>query len=261
MPGFGTIAWTGLFFLYAPMITVILFSFNSSRLITVWEGFSFEWYKTALQNTDLHRATLNSLIVGIGATVASTLLALGVALGLPRLKNSALPADRAAKHSVHFLLLTPLLLPEIVVAVATLSLFSLISLNLGIGNVMLAHIAFCTPFAYAPIRARLEMIPPVLFQAGNDLYATPKQVFRYITLPLLMPGIVSGALLSFIISLDDFIITQLVAPPGAMTLPVYIYSMVRRGITPEINATSSLLLIVSIALIIASYAYSRKKIL
>ena len=173
IPGFGLVSWASLAFLYAPMIAVIVFSFNSSHLITVWEGFSLEWYQRALANADLHRATINSIIIGICATIASTLLALGAALALPQM-NKPDPRTQIKKQSATLLLMTPLLVPEIVVAVATMSFFSLIGLNLGITNIILAHIAFCTPFAYAPIRARLQMIPPDLFEAGADLYATPK---------------------------------------------------------------------------------------
>lgn len=254
IPGFAMTAWAGLAFLYIPILVVIVFSFNSSRLITVWEGFSTEWYGEALRNADLMRATLNSLIVGAGAMIFSTLLALSVALALNARKIS-FPAQQFTAT----LMTLPLLIPEVVIAVATLSFFALVNLQLGLGNVLLAHIVFCTPFAYAPIRARLETIPAALSEAAADLYATPWQTFRRVTLPLLMPGIWSGAMLAFITSLDDFLITQMVAPPGAMTLPVYIYSMVRRGITPEINAISSLLLVVSIALILVSYLINQKK--
>lgn len=254
IPGFGATAWAGLAFLYIPILVVIIFSFNSSRLITVWEGFSTDWYRAALDNADLMRATVNSLIVGGSAMVLSTLLALSVALALNGNKLSF-----PARQFTSTLMTLPLLIPEVVIAVATLSFFALINLKLGLGNVLLAHVAFCTPFAYAPIRARLETIPTALSEAAADLYATPWQGFRRVTLPLLLPGIWSGAMLAFITSLDDFLITQMVAPPGAMTLPVYIYSMVRRGITPEINAISSILLIVSIVLVLVSYLLNQKK--
>jgi spermidine/putrescine transport system permease protein len=137
--------------------------------------------------------------------------------------------------------------------------FALINLRLGLGNVLIAHTVFCIPFAYSPIRARMETIPANLFEAASDLYADHRRVLWHVTLPLLRPGIYSGAMLAFITSIDDFIITQLVAPPGAMTLPVYIYSMVRRGITPEINAISSLLLAVSIFFVLTSYLLNKRR--
>jgi spermidine/putrescine transport system permease protein len=254
LPGMGTIAWGSLAFLYAPIVLVLFFSFNASPLITVWEGFSTQWYGSALQNEDLRRATLNSLLVGTGATLVSTVIALLSALALA---DRALP--RPAARSAQVLLALPLLIPEIVIAIASMSFFSAISLHLGLGNVFIAHVVFCIPFAYSPIAARLETIPPAFAEAAADLYADRRRAFFEVTLPLLMPGVVSGALLAFITSIDDFIITQMVAPPGAMTLPVYIYSMVRKGITPEINAISAILLALSILLVLSSWLVNRRK--
>jgi spermidine/putrescine transport system permease protein len=255
IPGFGPIAWSAVAFLYAPIVILIVFSFNASRLITVWEGFSTGWYRIALENDDLKRATINSLLVGIGAMFFSTLIALPTALAM----HSRRKPFRGRQFTTQLILL-PLLIPEIVIAVASLVFFTAINLALGLGNVLIAHIVFCIPFAYSPIRARLETIPPALWEAAADLYASPWHVFRTVTVPLLMPGIVSGALLAFITSLDDFIITQMVAPPGAMTLPVYIYSMVRRGITPEINAISAILLAVSMIFVLTSYLINKRNI-
>ncbi|MBI1216379.1 MAG: ABC transporter permease subunit [Alphaproteobacteria bacterium] len=254
LPGSAATAWLSLAFLYVPILVVIVFSFNASRLITVWEGFSTDWYRAALANDDLRRATMNSLIVGVSATFVSTLIALLVALAL-----RGGQAPKKARQATMTLMTLPLLIPEIVIAIASLIFFAAVNMRLGLGNVLVAHIVFCIPFAYSPIKARILTIPPALFEAAADLYATPWRVFRRVTLPLLMPGITAGAMLAFITSLDDFIITQMVAPPGAMTLPVYIYSMVRKGITPEINAISSLLLVVSMMLVLASYLVNQKK--
>jgi spermidine/putrescine transport system permease protein len=156
------------------------------------------------------------------------------------------------------LITLPLMVPEIVTAVAVLIFFSAIHLNWGLGNVIIAHITFCIPFAFMPIRARLEGMDTSLEQAARDLYASPWEAFRYVTVPLLMPGIVAGAMLSFVISMDDFIITLMVGGAGSTTLPVYIYSMIRRGLTPEINAVSTLLLLVSIAIVTAYWILSKK---
>ncbi len=254
IPGFASTAWSALAFLYVPIVVVILFSFNSGQLITVWEGFGTNWYAAALQNDDLRRATLNSLIVGTGATIASTIIALLVALAM-----RGGHVGRRTGQTTYTLMTLPLLIPEIVIAMASMTYFAAIGLHLGLGNVLIAHIVFCIPFAYSPIRARIETIPPAMAEAAADLYATPWRTARHVTLPLLMPGIVSGAMLAFITSIDDFIITQMVAPPGAMTLPVYIYSMVRKGITPEINAISSILLVISIAFVLMSYRMNQRK--
>jgi len=253
IPGSGLAAWSALAFLYAPIDILIVFSFNSGKLITVWEGFGAGWYRVAFDNGDLRRASFNSLIVGLGAMIFSTLIALPTALAMHRAE------DFRGKSVTGNLMLLPLLVPEVVIAIASLSFFAAVGLSLGVGNVLIAHVVFCVPFAYLPLRARLETIEPRLLEAAADLYADPWQVFRHITLPLLMPGIFAGAMLAFIASLDDFIITQMVAPPGAMTLPVYIYSMVRRGITPEINAISVILLTLSMTLVLASHLINRKK--
>lgn len=254
IPGSGIAAWTGLAFLYTPIVILIVFSFNASKLITVWEGFSTDWYRVALDNDDLRRAALNSLVVGLGAMIFSTLIALPTAIAMHNRK-----IFRGQQFTSQLMML-PLLVPEVVIAIASLLFFTAIGLRLGIGNVLIAHVVFCIPFAYLPIRARLETIPPCLLEAATDLYADHWRAFRHITLPLLMPGIFSGAMLAFITSLDDFIITQMVAPPGAMTLPVYIYSMVRRGITPEINAASAILLAVSMIVVLMSYLINQKKV-
>lgn len=254
LPGVATTAWASLVFLYVPILAVIVFSFNSSRLITVWEGFSVDWYFSALRNDALRAATFNSLVVGAGSTICSTVIALMVAIAM---RSRKVPQ---AVEQVSYLMMTlPLLIPEIVIAIASMTFFAAIGLKLGLGNVLIAHIVFCIPFAYSPIRARMDTLQPSLFEAAADLYADPWHTFRQVTLPLMTPGIVSGAMLAFITSIDDFIITQMVAPPGAMTLPVYIYSMVRKGITPEINAISAILLVISIVFVLLSYLLNQRK--
>lgn len=256
MPGFGAITFLGIAFLYLPILAVIVFSFNSGRLITVWEGFSFDWYPRALGNSDLQRAAINSMIVAVGATTIGTAIALCAALAL---HGGGVP--KPLKNASYAMMALPLLVPEIVIAVTTMAFFGALNLRLGLGNVLIAHIVFCIPFAYAPIRARITTIPASMLEAAKDLYADEWQAFRHVTLPLLAPGIFSGALLAFITSLDDFIITLMVAPPGATTLPVEIYSKVKRGITPEINAAASMLLAVSIAIVLLSYIINRKKVI
>lgn len=256
MPGFGLLTWLGIAFLYLPIFAVIAFSFNSGRLITVWEGFSLDWYPRALMNSDLQRAAMNSLIVAVGATFIGTVIALAAALAL---HGNGVP--RPLKNASYTMMALPLLVPEIVIAVTTMAFFAAINLRLGLINVLIAHIVFCIPFAYAPIRARIATIPKSMSEAAKDLYADEWQAFRHVTLPLLMPGIFSGALLAFITSLDDFIITLMVAPPGSNTLPVEIYSKVKRGITPEINAAASMLLAFSIFIVLLSYIINRKKVI
>jgi spermidine/putrescine transport system permease protein len=246
-------AWTvGFFiFLYLPIVVLIFYSFNSNRMVMNWGGFGLEWYIKAFQNDDIQKAVWNSLIVATIATIFATAIATIGALVLARGGNF-----RGKTISLGLITL-PLMVPEIVTAVAVLIFFSAIGLNWGLGNVIIAHITFCIPFAFMPIRARLEGMDTSLEQAARDLYASEWETFRFVTVPLLMPGIVAGAMLAFVISMDDFIITLMVGGAGSTTLPVYIYSMIRRGLTPEINAVSTVLLLVSVAIVSAYWIVSK----
>ncbi len=246
--------WTVFFFifLYLPIVVLIFYSFNANRMVMNWGGFGFEWYLKAFQNEDIQKAVWNSLIVATVSTIFATAIATIGALVLARGGNF-----RGKTVSLGLITL-PLMVPEIVTAVAVLIFFSAIGMNWGLGNVIIAHITFCIPFAFMPIRARLEGMDTSLEQAARDLYASEWETFRYVTVPLLMPGIVAGAMLAFVISMDDFIITLMVGGAGSTTLPVYIYSMIRRGLTPEINAVSTVLLLVSIGIVTAYWVVSKK---
>jgi spermidine/putrescine transport system permease protein len=255
-PGFNQIAWMCIFFLYAPIAVLIAFSFNDNRSVVVWTDFSFRWYEAAFDNRGIRNATLVSMQVAVVATFFSTIFATMAALATTRTEQYR------GQVLAYAIINQPLMIPEIVTAVATLSFFSLIKQVTGltgIGYLMLAHTVFCIPFAYMPIRARLEDMTLTLEQAATDLYAPPWQVFRRITLPLLVPGVVAGAMLAFVVSLDDVIITLLVAGPGETTLPVYILGQIRRGITPEINAVSTLLLGLSILFVTLFFLYGKRR--
>jgi spermidine/putrescine transport system permease protein len=241
-----------LVFLYMPIAVLIFYSFNDNRMVMNWGGFSFDWYIKAFGNTAIQDAVLNSLIVAFFATIISTTIATIGALVLARSGNF-----RGKTMSLGLITL-PLMVPEIVTAVAMLIFFAAIGMNWGLGNVIIAHVTFCIPFAFMPIRARLEGMDTSLEQASRDLYASEWETFRFITVPQLMPGIVAGAMLAFVISMDDFIITLMVSGAGSTTLPVYIYSMIRRGLTPEINAVSTLLLLFSIAIVTAYWIVSNR---
>jgi spermidine/putrescine transport system permease protein len=238
-------------FLYLPIFVLVALSFNRNDVATLWTGFSFDWYRVVLENDNIVRAARNSLIVASSATVISTFLALSAAIGM---------AGRSFRGQTLFngLIGLPLLVPEIVTAVASLLFFLSLGFQLSLYTVIIAHVVFCTPFAYLPIRARLEGLDPRLQEAAADLYAGRWRTFTRVTLPLLVPGILSGAMLAFIISLDDFVITFFVAGAGATTLPVYIYGMIRTGITPEVNAVSTLLLVLSIVVVTLSYLIGRR---
>ncbi len=255
-PFFDQIAWLCIFLLYAPIAVLIIFSFNDNRSVVLWTEFSFRWYREAFQNEGIRDATIVSFQVAAVATFFSTIMATMAALATTR--TPPYPGQTAAYAIIN----QPLMVPEIVTAVATLSFFAIIKRATGvqgIGYLMLAHTVFCIPFAYMPIRARLEDMNLTLEQAAADLYATPMQVFRRVTLPLMLPGIVAGAMLAFVVSLDDVIITLLVAGPGETTLPIYILGQIRRGITPEINAVSTLLLGLSIIFVTLFFILGRQR--
>ena len=255
MPGFKTVGWACVFALYMPLIVLIVFSFNDNRSVVKWTEFSLRWYAAALENEGTRNAAWMSVKVAAVATFFSTIAATMAALATTR------AAAFRGQGLVYGIINQPLMIPEIVTAISTLSLFSLIKQLTGItgvGYLMAAHTAFCIPFAYMPIRARLEDMTLTLEQAGADLYATPWQTFRHITLPLLMPGILAGAMLAFVVSLDDVIITLMVAGPGETTLPIYILGALRRGITPEINAVSTILVGVSVLLVLVLFLVQGK---
>jgi spermidine/putrescine transport system permease protein len=246
MPGLSINFGLALVFLYLPIVLLVLLSFNTNKVATLWTGFSLRWYSTVFDNPNILRAASNSLIVACIATIVSTVLATMAALAMSgrRFKGQSV---------ISGVLGLPLLVPEIVTAVASLLFFLSLGMSLGLHTVAIAHIVFCIPFAYLPIKARLSDMDPRLIEAAYDLYAIPWQAFCRVTFPLLLPGIISGAMLAFIASIDDFVITFFVAGPGATTLPVYIFGMVRMGITPEVNALAALLLMASIAFVGVSW--------
>lgn len=251
-PGFGVISFAFFMFLYIPILVVIAYSFNSNKIVSVWQGFSFKWYLSALQNEGLMNALQVSLTVAAIATLIATTIATAAALVLSRGKEV-----KHVKLSETVINL-PLMLPEIVFAVAVLILFSQLGLQDGLTKLILAHSCFCIPFAFLPIRARLQGMTNNLEQAAQDLYANPWITFKRITLPLILPGIFAGAMLSFVISMDDFITSSIVSGGGATTLPVYIFSLVKQGVSPELNAISTLIMLVSLLLVTPAWIISKR---
>ena len=251
-PGLGLVAAFFFAYVYLPIVILIALSFNENRTVTVWTGFSLDWYGMAFANRDMVRAALNSLIIASVASVTATFLATLAAVRMA--------GDRfRGKTAVTGLMALPIAVPEIVPGVATLMFFASLGVTLGLGTVMVAHTVFCIPFAYLPIRARLEGMDPSLEEAAADLYANPPRAFFRVTLPLLTPGILSGLVLAFIISLDDFVTTFFVGGAGSTTLPIYIFGLVRTGVTPEVNAISALMLLLSIALVSLSLFLGRSE--
>ena len=232
----------------------MIYSFNDSPSITIWGGTSLRWYADVfwgLEAEKFKQAALNSLIIAVAAAITATVIATMAATAMLR-------SGQFRGRGLSFGLISlPLMVPEIVTAVATLIFFSAIGFRTGILSILIAHIVFCIPFAYLPIAARMEGIEDVYEQAAQDLYATKWEAFRLILLPLMTPGIVSGFLLAFIISLDDFIITNFVKGAGVETLPTAIFGAVKQGIKPNIMAISTLLLLVSIVFVTLSYFAGR----
>ncbi|PAU55116.1 ABC transporter permease [Pseudomonas indica] len=245
-------AWLFFAFLYVPIVVLVALSFNGGQSATLWNGFSLKWYAAVANDPEIVRAAKNSLIVASLATLIATILATLAALGM----HGRTFRGQTLMGGVLGL---PLLIPEIVTAVATLMFFSFIGLKLSLFTILIAHVVFCIPFAYLPIRARLQGMDPRLAEAAADLYASPWRAFWRVDFPLLLPGILSGAMLAFIISMDDFVITYFVAGAGATTLPVYIFSAIRMGISPKINAISSIILLISILFVALSYYVGQRR--
>lgn len=256
IPGFATIAMAAFVLLYLPILTLVAYSFNSSASIAVWSGFSLHWYSAAWQNQVVKDAAMRSLVIALCASVLATGLATMAAVGTTRRR-----AFRG-QGAIYMMVNQPLMVPEVVTAVALMIFFGMLKVwtgYQGLGWLILAHTAFCIPFAYLPIRARLEGMDLSLETAAADLYATPWQTFRRVTLPLLAPGIVAGAMLAFVISLDDVVITEFVKSGGQDTLPTYMLGQMRRAFTPEVNAISTLLLGLTVVLLTAFFLLTPKK--
>jgi spermidine/putrescine transport system permease protein len=256
MPGFTPVALLVFVVLYAPIAVLAAYSFNAGASLAIWEGFSLRWYQAAWQNADVQAATLRSLGIAAVAATVSAVLATMAAVATTR------AAPFPGRTAVFAMINLPLMAPEIVTAIALLIFFALVKVATGysgLGYIVLAHTAFCIPFAFLPIRGRLEDMDRNLELAAADLYATPWQAFRRVTLPLLWPGILAGFMLAFVISLDDVVITNMIAGPGQETLPIYMLAKLRRTTTPVINAVSTVILFASILLVSLSFLLSREK--
>lgn len=226
-------------FLYLPLVIVVVFSFNDSRLNAEWVGFTWKWYAKLFHNREMLTAALNSLII---ASVSA-----GVATILGTLAGIAMQQHRL--RLLQILVLAPIAMPEILMGVSLLVLFILINMTLGLISITLAHITFCIGFVALAVQSRMSSLDPALVEAARDLGATPWRCFLEITLPLLMPGILAGSLMAFTLSIDDFVITFFTAGVGSSTLPLQIYSMVKIAVTPEVNAVSTLLMLLTLVVI------------
>jgi spermidine/putrescine transport system permease protein len=254
--GFVSLAMLCFFLLYLPIATLVVYAFNDNDSVVIWKGFSLHWFHVAWNNALVIEASIRSFQIAAVAAVLATITATMAALATTRTKPY-----RGLTLKYAFIN-QPLMVPEIVTAVALLILFSRIKIwtgYSGLGYLVAAHTAFCIPFAYLPIRARLENMDLSLETAAGDLYATKWKTFRHVTLPLLWPGILAGLMLAFVVSLDDVVITEFVKSGGQDTLPTYMLGQLRRTVTPEVNAISTVFLVLSIAIVTAFFFVSRKR--
>lgn len=247
--------WTfGVFaFLYIPILLLIVFSFNSSRLNIRWEGFTLKWYEALFSNAAIVHAFQNSLIVAAATTVLATLLG---TIGAWMLYRYRFPFQRA----IGLLIFVPMVMPEVLMGVSLLVLFvQLLNLPLGFPTLVIAHTTFCFPFVLVGVQARLHGIDPFLEEAAMDLGATPAQAFWKVIVPYLMPAIVSGALMSFTLSLDEYIVSVFTTGSQTQTLPLKVFGMAKVGLNPQLNALSALFVAGTILLVICSQLVSQRK--
>ncbi len=224
-------------FMYLPILVLAVFSFNTSRFAR-WEGFTLNWYSRLLQREDLLGALRNSLVVAISAVAVAIVLGTLMAVGLARFRFPG----KALYRGMSYL---PLVVPDISIAVATLVFFAAVGFARSILTIIVAHVVFCLSYVAVVVSSRLSGLNPHLEEAALDLGATPAQAFVKVLLPQLLPGILSGALLAFVLSMDDFLIASFTAGVGSATLPMQIYASIRSGVTPDINALSVVLILAS----------------
>ncbi|UXY15159.1 ABC transporter permease [Chitiniphilus purpureus] len=228
-------------FLYLPLAIVVVFSFNDSALNAEWVGFTFKWYRMLFNDPVMLEAALHTLVIGLVTCVAATVLGTLAGLAMYRWRLRLLPA----------LVLIPIAIPEILTGVSLLIFFVMLNMTLGLVSITLSHIAFCIGFVAIVVRSRLQGMDESLVEAARDLGASPLTAFRAVTLPLIMPGIIAGALMAFTLSIDDFVISFFTAGVGSNTLPLEIYSRVKvpMKLNPEVNAVSTLLMLLTLSLI------------
>lgn len=237
-------------FLYGPIAVLVVLSFNESGLPTAWSGFSLKWYAAVAENEAILRAVRNTVIVAVVSTLLATALGTLLALGLEQGRRSSL---------LDAFVFVPMIIPDIVLAIALLSFYSLLNFTLGLHSIVLSHVVFNLAFVCAVVRTRLRGFDRSMIEASVDLGATPAQTFWRVTLPLIAPGVIAGALLAFTLSVDEFIIAFFTAGAGpqSTTFPMQVYSMIRFGVTPEVNVVATIVLAISFTLILASQRFGK----
>ena len=241
-----------LFLTYVPIILTVVYSFNESKLTSVWEGLSLRWYRQLLSDRDLREALVNSLILAVTSCSAATVIGTMGAIGMKKvpLKTNGL---------IEYISTLPMMIPEIILGMVFLAAFSLVGLPFGMTTLIIAHTTFCIPYIFMMVRARLAGMDQSIEDAARDLGAGPVRLFWDITLPMILPAVTSGMLLAFAMSFDDVIISLFVTGPKVNTLPVKIYTKLKTGVTPEINALATIMLVVIVmALLLVNVISNRK---
>ncbi|MGB3534994.1 MAG: ABC transporter permease [Microcoleaceae cyanobacterium] len=253
------LSWQGIFvglmflYMYLPIFVLTFYSFNKSRYSAGWQGFTLEWYQKLFEDTRVLTALKNSLIVGLTAVLVSAVIGTLMAVGLAKFRFPG----KSLYQGIAYL---PLIVPDIAIAVSTLVFLAAVAIPLSLWTIVAAHIVFCLSYVALVVSTRLADLDPNLEEAALDLGATPIQAFIQVLLPELMPGIVSGCLLAFVLSMDDFLISSFTAGSGATTLPMEIFSRIRTGVKPDINALSVILILLSgMVAFIGEYLRTRRR--
>ena len=230
---------------YLPIILTVVYSFNKSKLSSVWEGFSLDWYKMLLRDGDIKKALLNSIILAFLACVLALIIGVSAALAM---RGKKLIFDDFISNFASL----PIMIPEIILGMVFMAIFSYMNLPFGFVTMTIAHASFCVPYVFLIVRARLMGMDLSLEEAARDLGASELETFRDVTLPYILPGIASGLLLSFAMSFDDVVISIFTTGPSVNTLAIKIYTKMKTGITPEINALATVILVITVLIIFIS---------
>lgn len=245
--------WVVFIFLFLPIFVLVVFSFNTSRLNIVFEGFTLRWYGELFRNPMLLEALWNTLFVAVISTVISTIIGTMSAYALRRF-------DFPMKKFINELLYIPVVIPDIVLGISLLCIYALIRLELGMFTLILSHIAFSIPYVIINVSSVMEMMNPNLEEAASDLGASKLKTFFYVVLPSLLPGIFSGAQLAFTLSLDDVVISYFTAGPESNTLPLQVFSMIKTGVTPDVNALITIMLLIIFIGLFVSMSFNLRRI-
>ena len=239
-------------YIYFPILILVFFSFNTQKLNIRWEGFTLHWYGVLFKDSNVILATQNTLIIATVSTIVATIIGTMAALALQRYRFPGYAITESALY-------VPVIIPEVVMGISLLAFFAMIGMTLGLGTITLSHIAFNIPFVALVVRARLHGFDKSIEEAAMDLGANELTTFWRVTLPTILPGVLSGAMLAFTLSLDDYVITYFTSGPGSTTLPLRVFSMVRFAVTPEVNALSTLWVLTVFVILFIGQIAQRKQ--